>query len=215
MKNYRKTIKNQSMEIKFMTIPRIFPVAATVLALAGCTHVPVKTMWDLRRFDPMTADPALLRVAFAAPAVYAPRPGGAKMTIFQARRSGRDRREIEIVLEEVSLASETCLSRVRPKVGQVLHAYRIPQTDIPRLVELRREALARAAEEPGAFTGSFSVGVDGCRVGDVALPDAVRVSTWIRTGESDGYIPLIEDFDLVAELGREKLMEKSPACTVK
>ncbi len=200
--------------MKPMPLLAILAILA-VGALAGCSHVPVKTMLALRSFDPMTTDPAALRAAIVAPALYAPRPGGAKMKIFQERKAGGDRREIEIVLEEVSLASETGLARARPAVGSVLHAYRIPPSDMPRLLELRREALARAEKEPGAFKGAFSVGVDGCRVGDAALPEQVRVSTYLKTADSDGYIPLIEDIDLVAELGREKLTEASPACAAK
>lgn len=198
-----------------MNVSRTLALLATAAALAACSHVPVKTMWELRKFDPLTADPALLRAAVAAPALYAPKPGGAKMMISQERKSGGDRRAVEIVLEEVPLATETGLGRIRPRVGSVLHAYRIPPADIPRLIELRREALARSAAEPGAFKGQFSVGVDGCRVGGTALPDEVRVSTWIKTGDGEGYLPLIEDFDLIAEVGRDKLTQTSPVCEAK
>lgn len=192
-------------------------LSAAVLAafLAACSHVPVETMWKLRKFDPMTADPATIRAAVVAPALYAPREGGAKMVLSQARKSGEEVMRLEIVLEEVPVVSETGLARVRPPRGSVLRVYRVGEKDVPRLIEARRQVAERAAKEPGAYIGSFAVGVDGCRVGDVALPDEVRVSTWIKTADTDGYIPLIDDIDLVATVGRDKLREASPACPAK
>jgi len=194
---------------------RLLSGAVVAALLAACSHVPVETMWKLRKFDPMTADPATIRAAVAAPALYAPREGGAKMVLTQTRRGGEEVMRLEIVLEEVPVVSETGLARVRPRRGSVLRAYRIGDKDVPRLIEARRQAAERSAKEPGVYAGSFAVGVDGCRVGDVALPEEVRVSTWIKTADTDGYIPLIDDIDLVATVGRDKLLEASPACPAK
>ncbi len=198
-----------------MKVLRLLSATALASLVVACSHVPVETAWKLRNFDPMTANPTAIRAAVAAPAVYVPREGGAKMVITQARKDGKDEIRQEFVLEEVPVVSETGLSKVTVRRGSVLRAYRIAERDLPPLLEMRRMAAERAAKEPGAFAGSFSVGVDGCRLGDVALPEEVRVSTWIKTEQSDGYIPLIDDLDLVRALGREKLMENSPACPVK
>ena len=73
--------------------------------------------------------------------------------------------------------------------------------------EARTRAAARAAQKPGAFTGTLSVGIDGCRRDGAPIPKAFRVSTWIRTAETPSYVPLLEDVDLVALVGTEKLAE--------
>lgn len=189
-------------------------IAAAVLLsglVAGCAHVPAATAWKMRGFDPMTADPALLRAAVAAPAGLVPAKGGANLVFSQARRDGSDQEKIEIDLEETSLAAETGLARVKPHEGQILRAYRIPAADVPRLVEMRTRFKERAAKEPGAFTGNLSVGLAGCRVEGVALPEHPRLSSWIRTEQTDGYLPLLDDVDLSTLVDRPTF-ERAPTC---
>ena len=187
---------------------------ALVLAasLAACSHVPAKTMWQLRHFDPMTTDATRLRAAVAMPKEALPQKGGAKLVLTQARRGGADKETIEIVLEEVSLAAETGLAAVKPGKGQEVRAFRIPPAEIARLGEARERARVRAAKEPGAFEGTLSVGIDGCRPEGAALPKEFHVSTWLKTAETGDYVTLLDDVDLVALVGAEKLAAEAKVC---
>lgn len=191
---------------------RLVPALIAVAALAACGHVPAKTMWQLRHFDPMTTDAGRLRAAVAMPREALPRTGGAKLVLTQARKGGADAETIEIGLEEVSLAAETGLAAVKPRKGQELRAFRIPPAELPRLVEARERAKARAATEPGAFQGTLSIGIDGCRVEGAPLPKEFRVSTWMKTAETGDYVPLLDDVDLVALVGAEKLAAEAKVC---
>ncbi|MBV5265297.1 hypothetical protein [Pinisolibacter aquiterrae] len=193
------------------------PVLALGLAaaLAACTHVPARTIWALRSFDPLTTDPARLRAAVAMPQEAFPAHGGAKLVISQVRRGGGDEEKIEIQLEEVPLASETGLGAVKPKPGQTARAYRIPPAEIPRLLEARQRAAARAAKEPGAFAGTLSVGVDGCRPEGAPSPKAFHVSTWLKTAETGEYLTVLDDVDLVKLVGAEKLAAEAKVCEAK
>ncbi|MDK9696717.1 MAG: hypothetical protein OEL76_10015 [Siculibacillus sp.] len=182
------------------------------LALSACGHVPAKTMWQLRHFDPMTTDAGRLRAAVAMPKEALPQKGGAKLVLAQARKGGADKETLEIVLEEVSLATETGLAAVKPKKGQELRAFRIPPAELPRLAEAREKARARAAKEPGAFEGTLSIGIDGCRVEGAPLPEEFRVSTWMKTAETGEYVTLLDDVDLVALVGAEKLAAEAKVC---
>lgn len=184
-------------------------------ALAACSHVPAKTIWALRSFDPTTTDPALLRAAVAMPEDAFPTRGGAKLTMTQARRNGTDEEKIEVPLEEVPLASETGLAAVKPRPGQIARAYRIPPSEIPRLLEARERAKARAAKEPGAFGGSLSVGIDGCRHEGAPMPREFRVSTWLKSAETGEYVTLLDDVDLVKLVGAEKLAAEAKVCEAK
>lgn len=175
--------------------------------LAGCAHVPTRTAWALRSFDPLTTDPVTLRAAVAMPADAFPARGGGTLVLTQSRRGGGEVEKIEIALEEVPLRGELGAEAVRPRAGQAVRAFRIPAAEVPRLVEVRARAAARAAQEPGAFTGTLSVGIDGCRRDGAPLPTVFRVSTWIRTAETPTYVPLLENVDLVALVGAEKLAE--------
>jgi hypothetical protein len=187
-------------------------LALAALALAGCSHVPAKTLWALRSFDPMTTDPTRLRAAVAMPKEALPPVGGAKLVMSQARRNGSDEEKIEIDLEQVPLVSETGLAAVKPRPGQEVRAFRISAADVPRLVEARARAKARSDKEPGAFGGTLSIGVDGCRPEGAALPKAFRVSTWMKTAETGDYVTLLDDVDLVALVGAEKLAAEAKVC---
>lgn len=185
------------------------------LAVAGCGHVPVQTVWKLRSFDPMTTDPARLRAAVAMPAEAFPAKGGAKLTMRQTRKDGSEVEAVEIPLEEVSLVTETGLGAVRAKAGQVVRAYRIVPSEIVRLVEARARAKERAAEQPGAFTGTLGVGIDGCRVEGAPPPKEFRVSTWMKSAETGDYVTLLDDVDLVKLVGAEKLAAEAKVCEAK
>jgi hypothetical protein len=182
------------------------------LALGGCSHVPAKTLWALRNFDPMTTDPVHLRAAVAMPKEAFPTRGGAKLVMTQARRDGSDEAKIELVLEPVPLASETGLAAVRAKPGQEIRAFRIPPAEVARLLEARVAARARAEKEPGAFQGTLSVGIDGCRPEGAPLPKTFPVSTWMKTAEAGDYLPILADVDLVALVGPEKLAAEAKVC---
>lgn len=192
-----------------------FLALALTTALAACSHVPAQTMWALRSFDPLTTDPGRLRAAVAMPQDAFPTRGGAKLVISQVRKGGGDEEKTEIVLEEVSLATETGLGPVKPKPGQMVRAYRIPSSEIPRLLEARERAKARAAKEPGAFTGTLSVGIDGCRQEGAPMPKTFLVSTWLKTAETPDYVPLLVDLDLVKMVGAEKLAAEAKVCEAK
>lgn len=182
------------------------------LALAACSHVPAKTMWQLRNFDPMTTDPTRLRAAVAMPKEALPTNGGAKLVMTQARKNGTDVETLEIPLEEVSLASETGLAAVKARKGLEIRAFRIPPSEVPRLIEARRRAAERATAEPGAFQGTLSVGIDGCRQEGAPIPKEFHVSTWMKTAETGEYVTLLDDVDLVAMIGAEKLEKEAKVC---
>ncbi len=183
-----------------------------ILALGGCSHVPAKTLWALRNFDPMTTDPVHLRAAVAMPKEAFPTRGGAKLVMTQARRDGSDEAKIELALESVPLAAETGLSAVRAKPGQEIRAFRIPPAEVARLLEARTAARARAEKEPGAFQGTLSVGIDGCRPEGAPVPKTFPVSTWMKTAETGDYLPILADVDLVALVGAEKLAAEAKVC---
>ena len=187
-------------------------VVPLVLALAACSHVPAQTMWRMRNVDPMTTDATRLRAAVAMPKEVLPQKGGAKLVFSQARKGGAEAETLEIVLEEVPLAAETGLAAVKAGKGQEVRAFRIPPADVARFVEGRERAKTRAAKEPGAFQGSLSVGIDGCRPEGAPMPKTFHVSTWLKTAETGDYVTLLDDVDLVALVGAETLEKEAKVC---
>jgi hypothetical protein len=187
-------------------------ILALSLGLVACSHVPAGTIWALRSFDPLTTDPARLRAAVAMPAEALPSQGGAKLVIAQVRKGGSEVEKTEIALEETPLAAETGLAAVRARPGQQVRAFRIPPAEIARLLEARERARQRAAEEPGAFQGTLSIGIDGCRPEGAPIPKEFRVSSWMKTAETGEYLTLLDDVDLVKLVGADKFAAEAKVC---
>jgi hypothetical protein len=187
---------------------------ASVAALtSACAHVPVASALRLAAFDPMTTDPDALRAAIAAPAEALPPKGGARLVLTQARRDGSQEEKLEIALEQLSPGVETERAGLRAKPGQEVRVFRIGATDLPRFVETRARMLARKTAAPGVWVGTLSVGIDRCRPAGTPAPKALRVSTWLRTAESGGFVTILDDVDLVPLIGPDRLTAETAACS--
>ena len=81
---------------------RPYLLAPLALALSGCGHMPVSTMWALRGFDAATADPASLRAAIRIPESLEPRPGGVTLEVGWWRDGDEaNKRDAKFVLQEI------------------------------------------------------------------------------------------------------------------
>lgn len=182
------------------------------LSVAGCGHVPVSTMWALRNFDSLTADPAFLRAAVRLPRAFQPRPGGVKVVASWGKKGDpASEKKIEIALQETSLSAEgpALAKEVRP--GHYLQVYRVAPDDVPRLRALQAE-IARAKAEKRADHGSLGVGADACRIDD--LPDGpIAMTTFLKTSDETGWLTVLRDLDLRSVATKEKPLEEIvPPC---
>ncbi len=174
--------------------PRFSCLAAILLSLAGCTSMPVSSMYALSKIDVMTSDLSRLRIALATPAALRPRPGGVNMevTIGQA---GKAPEKKVIRLVETTEAADFVGLPASGQGGQSLHAYKMSREGIAELEAVRREAAATRADKK---KGSLGIGVaakEFCLAG--ALPDgALLASTWMATSETGGYVVIARDYDL-------------------
>ena len=85
----------------------------------------------------------------------------------------------------------------------------------PRRSGSRRSAttLKRKQAERGGRGGALTIAVrpDACRTG--ALPAGpVRATTYLRTGETGGYVPLARDVDLRTVMAGRDVVAEIPAC---
>jgi hypothetical protein len=93
-----------------------------------------------------------------------------------------------------------------------VYAYQIDPADQGRLVAFR-ELLKEKQKAKGGKGGALSISVrpEACRTAE--LPKGpVYFTTYLRTQETDGYVPLTRDVDLRTVLPGRDLAAEIPAC---
>jgi hypothetical protein len=161
-----------------------------MLAMAGCSHMPVTSMVKLARVDFETSDPVQLRAAIKLPRTLRPRPNGVALRIaVQVGRAPEEARDF--ILREIPEPAE--LTR-EASADSHIFAYRIDDSDLARLAAFRAELIAKKSSgQKGSI--SISVRPQACKAGELA-DGPVYFTTYLRTAETKDYVALARDVDL-------------------
>jgi hypothetical protein len=181
-----------------------------MLAMAGCSHMPVTSMVKLARVDFETSDPAQLRAAIKLPRTLRPQPNGVALRIaVQVGRAPEEARDF--MLRELPEPAE--LTR-EAGAGSHIFAYRIDDADLARLAAFRAELIAsKNSAQSSGQRGSISISVrpQACKVGE--LPDGpIYFSTYLRTAETKDYVALARDVDLRSIVPNAAVVAEIPRC---
>jgi hypothetical protein len=192
------------MSSRFRLRP-LLPVLV-MLAMAGCSHMPVTSMVKLARVDFETSDPAQLRAAIKLPRTLRPQPNG--VTLRLAVQVGRAPEEArDFMLRELPEPAE--LTR-EAGAGSHIFAYRIDDADLARLAAFRAELMAKKSS---GQRGSISISVrpQACKAGE--LPDGpIYFSTYLRTAETKDYVALTRDVNLRSIVPNAAVVAEIPRC---
>jgi hypothetical protein len=177
-----------------------------MLAMAGCSHMPVTSMVKLARVDFETSDPAQLRAAIKLPRTLRPQPNGVVLRLaVQVGRAPEEARDF--MLRELPAPAE--LTReVDP--GSDVFAYRIDDADLARVAAFRNELIAKkSSDQRGSI--SISVRPQACKAGE--LPDGpIYFTTYLRTAETRDYVALTRDVDLRSIVPNAAVVAEIPRC---
>jgi hypothetical protein len=177
-----------------------------ILAMAGCTHMPVTSMVKLARVDFETSDPAQLRAAIKLPRTLRPQPNGVVLRLaVQVGRAPEEARDF--MLRELPAPAE--LTR-EAGPGSDVFAYRIDDADLARLAAFRNELIAKKSS---GQRGSISISVrpQACKAGE--LPDGpIYFTTYLRTAETRDYVVLTRDVDLRSIVPNAAVVAEIPRC---
>ena len=178
----------------------------SMLAMAGCSHMPVTSMVKLARVDFETSDPPQLRAAIKLPRTLRPQPNGVALRIaVQVGRGPEEARDFMLLElpEPAELAREA-------GVGNHIFAYRIDDSDLARLAVFRAELIAKKSS---GQRGSISISVrpQACKAGE--LPDGpLYFTTYLRTAETRDYVALARDVDLRSIVPNAAVVAEIPRC---
>jgi hypothetical protein len=183
---------------------RISPVVA-FLVLSGCSHVPVTSLLRLSRIDLATTDAAQLRAAVRLPEALRPLPRSMVLRVTVRKKDGQELTE-GFALQEIPAADEALPLRAEAEAGMRIAVYRIDPAELAHVAAFRTQAVAQEAAG-----GRLTIAPEACRAGE--LPRGpLLVSTYLRTVETDGFVPLTRAVDL-RELARgHDLAAAIPPC---
>jgi hypothetical protein len=184
---------------------------AIAFLLAGCGHMPVTSMIRLARADLAATDPAQLRAAVKLPRVLKLKPAGVALRIGVKLANGEENTQ-DFVLREVSDPADVVALHAELEPNTQIFAYRLDPAEASRLAAFR-DALKKKQEASGRRGGNLTITVrpDACRAGD--LPDRpVYITTYLKTAETGGYVPVARDVDLRTVVSGRDLTQEIPAC---
>jgi len=168
-------------------------------AFSGCGHMPVTSMVRLARIDFQTTDLERLRVAVKLPRMLKARTDGTMLRIGVKLANGVEEAR-DFALREVSDA----------EAEPGAQAFAIAVADVAQLHAFRAALVLR---QQGGSGGSLTIAVrpDVCRA--APLPDGpVPFTTWLKTAETNGYVPLARDVDLRSLDGGQDIAARIPVC---
>ncbi len=182
-------------------------LALAALALAACAHVPVTSVLAMSRINFETTDLHALRAALRIPEAYRARENRMVVEIMQ---EGRPLVREEFLLERLTAERELSPLGPEKRAGNQLLAYRLPEEAIRAFEALRSKiAEARAEKREGSLT--IKLEPDFCYVS--APPAGSLVfSTYLRTSETRGYVPVLLDLDALAQKDFAEKIRAMPKC---
>ncbi|MGH1577240.1 hypothetical protein [Planktotalea sp.] len=173
--------------------------------LTACDITSARTLWALRNVDPLTTAPEGIRLAVRVPQGFRPSPKG--ITLIGTLKETASAPE-ESVTFAIQRSEGGALPAWMQRPGAPLYSYKISESDLDRFRKYQHKAaLAKASNRDG----SISVGTEVCRLSD-EIPDSVLVSVFIKTVETEQFVPLFEDQDLTEHATEEEIAETVPLC---
>lgn len=184
---------------------------AALVTLAGCGHMPVTSMVKLARVDFVATDPAALRAAVKLPTAIRPLRDQVRLRLNVRLASGTEDTQ-DFRLTEVSDPADVLSLREELEAGTHLFAYRLDPAETARLAAFR-DALRKRQTASGGRGGALTISIapDACRSGE--FPSGpVLLTTYLRTAETGGYVPLARDVDMRSIARGRDLAAEMPVC---
>lgn len=190
--------------------------ALATLALAACGSIPVSSLWQLRRLNLETLDPAALRAAVVhAPALQLD-SNALLLTVSVSRKVHRpnggtatERLEEKLPLQELRSAAERSPLAEYDGPQAVVQVWRLDPAALPRLQALRATALAWKGTDDGKRELGLGLELAGCQKSGLRNR---AVTTLLRFTAPGDYIPIVRNMDVAETLPAAELKKRFPDC---
>jgi hypothetical protein len=195
-----------------LRIPLAGLACLAALYLAGCTSMPLTSMYKLSRMDPMEADPAQIKVAVRADEAIGIGKGDAQIEFkFDAEDNSLNIDEIyliEVVRDPVVYGA----LYADKKPGESITVLALTPSDAERMKQLQLE-MAQFRNRDVKGSGSLRVNLNGLCLHSKMPPGEVQLDLFLQTSEQEGFFVMAKNLDMrevMAEEGTE--MDELPGC---
>lgn len=188
-----------------------FVIALTASFLvAGCNDVSLATIWKMRRIDPLTADPAQVRIALRGPDWMAPMFGDMKLLI-KTDIWNHDALSYAFRLKQIDASRDEAALRRDGLASEGLSILEIDPTETGVMREALENfhAYKKAGYQVANSVALWNRDLSGCT--NFRPPEGpVIMDVYLHLDDANGWTPLFERRDFSSEIG--KIDQKGPDC---
>lgn len=156
-----------------------------IAALPACGHMPITSLLQLSKVNFATTEPRALRAAVQLPSALSPQ----KVVL---RFTGRINKGPDQV---ASFQLEKFDDSTLPASEGNISAYRLTAADAARLAEFRNSLFRQKAAQGGTGELELTIHPEVCLTAPIPS-GPVRATSYVKTSETQAYVPLARDFDL-------------------
>lgn len=184
-------------------------------ALSACVSGNPRTLYELSKFDPLSADPAGIAVAVKTDRKLHLRQGDVMLRMALASEDKNRAFDESFVLTVIGDKEPAGFGQALKPNEHVLSAA-IAAEDRQRFRAAQARARAARAEDATEGKGSISVSINGgCTSGPLDLKDTT-VRSYMRTQAGGRFFPLTGEMKITEVLGNKKSSAiRIPSCEIK
>ena len=185
--------------------------ATLALCLSACGAVPLTSLPSLARIDPRMTDFSVMMVALAAPRSIDAVAGSVRVE-FKSRVDDSPERMDTFMLTRTTTPVDLTDIVGSLRESESLSVYALPPEEASRLTAARDRLIA---ERAAGHKVTASIGVTArsfCLAGGAPTGDLL-VTTYLRTSETQRFVPLVRDFDLASQPDLAASLRTLPPCS--
>ena len=183
-------------------LSRFVIALTTSFLVAGCNDVSLATIWKMRRIDPLTADPAQVRIALRGPDWMAPMFGDMKLLI-KTDIWNHDALSYAFRLKQIDASRDEAALRRDGLASEGLSILEIDPTETGAMREAAENihAYKKAGYQVATSVALWNRDLSGCT--NFRPPEGpVIMDVYLHLDDASGWMPLFEKRDFSGEIGK-------------
>lgn len=174
-----------------------------MILLAGCVGVPLRTMVEVARLDPMTVDPAEIIIVVDTTPGVSLKAKGAQMIISSQKPDGETLTEVFLLPPRDPVEAKGL-----PHTDLTRRYFHLTQVDVDRVLKTRQTVALWKEEAPGT-KGSLAVSARPCLETALSEQDPLLGQIWAKFRKDGPFVVIQPQKDFRSDLAENVEL---PAC---
>ena len=174
------------------------------LFLTGCASVPLGTIWKMRNFDPLSAEPSLIRFAVVTDKRVMLSDGSTSMNLsYQSSLPEHTFSHTAVASIKNNAPIDSIAQELEPNQKITLFYLDKKDADALRLAQSKlRNIKAQNVEGEGSLSISVT---QGCVPSELLESEEMLVTVFALFDPKQGYVKMISELNLLAEVGDDAM----------